>query len=319
MHDSHITPKIVDYDIDKVKLVRFSHYESWEDNYGSYETIASAIKEFENEPNGALLLPESDLRQGLLGWPSKKISSSSSVESRFGTRPFKQLQAGHRAIEFTLLDTKGVSVSLASLLDTKPVVLTSAQNSCPHFQSTISAMNDIVRRCGHVAHFICVNTMQPFPAHPDPSPETGKVWETRFSRETGPQPVSYQARLNLACQVQKKLPNWTVLVDDIPSTDRDRTNPWWSTYGPASRATYVIDRCGLIFTSQLWFDEGVISDELHKLPNLDWESEVVDNRGSSFLGQISESIKKRTPSFSKGQQTFQRTDSEISAGSMTPI
>lgn len=67
------------------------------------------------------------------------------------------------------------------------------------------------------------------------------------------QPYTYDERVAAA---QEMLPlvegNQLILVDDlIPG---ERNNPVWCTYGPCPNCSYLIDRDGIIHTTQAWFD-----------------------------------------------------------------
>mmetsp|Transcript_27454 Transcript_27454/g.35992 ORF Transcript_27454/g.35992 Transcript_27454/m.35992 type:complete len:331 (-) Transcript_27454:381-1373(-) len=301
-HESFLAPQIIKRDEESVDILeRFAHYDIYENRFGSTETVVNEIDEISQEEPCALLLPQSKLQQGMLSWPQKEFSDKLCVEAKFGAKVYKSLVAGHRAIDFNLLDTKGNAVTLSSLLKTKPVLLTSGQISCPHFQQSVSAMNEFGRRYGPAVHLVCVSSMQPFPAHPDSSYISGKAWETTHTQLCGAQPRNYEDRVNLANKVKKQLAGWTVLVDDLPNTRTSKpdlgehlVNPYWSTYGPAERATYLIDQSGLIAASQLWFNEESMGEEIQKLCSVDIPS--VGER--SFLSRVGEAIKNRTASSS---------------------
>ena len=65
------------------------------------------------------------------------------------------------------------------------------------------------------------------------------------------QPATAEARLGEARFIAQKLPGWTVVADDLAP---QRVNPFWSTYGPAPRAAWLIDVSGKIVHSQLWWE-----------------------------------------------------------------
>ena len=66
---------------------------------------------------GPPLLPETQLTGGCFNWPEEEFTPGS--HPTVGT----YLNAGDRAIEFTLKDVAGVTHSLSSLLDSRPVLL----------------------------------------------------------------------------------------------------------------------------------------------------------------------------------------------------
>ena len=89
-----------------------------------------------------------------------------------------------------------------------------------------------------------------------------KEHEARVSEETGgllfeANVAKAELKLNArdaeleAKFLAEKLPSWTVVADDLSP---DRVNPFWSTYGPAPRAAYLVDVSGKIVHSQLWWE-----------------------------------------------------------------
>ena len=196
----------------------------------------------------SVLRDESELATKLFGWPDTALSPSNCVVAKFGTEPYMQLGAGTAAIDFTLSSFR-LRDALASGV---PVMVTSGARSCPHCLAFSVEMETFAAEYAGKCVFVCVAIMQPHPSAPEVCFETGKVWSMPGSISEGvSQPSTVEARAAEAKFLAEKLPSWTVVADDLSP---DRVNPFWSTYGPAPRAAYLVDVSGKIVHSQLWWE-----------------------------------------------------------------
>ena len=130
------------------------------------------------------------------------------------------------------------------------------------------ALNDLAaeafdagRTYSDVVHFVHIYVVEPHPEFPDPSPYTGVVWESWYSR---PQPRTYEGRVALAMElVPDILGNQILLIDEL--TPKTRDNPLWCTYGPAPNSAYLISRDGRLVAIQDWVDVAAMKKEINKL------------------------------------------------------
>lgn len=196
----------------------------------------------------SVLRDEQELATKLFGWPDEKLSPSNCCVAKFGHEPHMQLNAGDAAVDFSL-GTFRLRDALASGL---PVMVTGGARSCPHCVAFAADMEAFAREYAGKCVFVCVAVMQPHPAAPEICFETGEVWAMPGSLSAGVgQPATVEARAAEVEFLAAKLPSWTCVADDLAP---DRVNPFWSTYGPAPRAGYLIDVSGRIAHSQLWWE-----------------------------------------------------------------
>mmetsp|Transcript_1725 Transcript_1725/g.2285 ORF Transcript_1725/g.2285 Transcript_1725/m.2285 type:complete len:335 (+) Transcript_1725:186-1190(+) len=224
----------------------------------------------------SVLRPESKLKEKLFNWPDSNFSNENCVLAKFGFEPYKQMEAGDAAIEFNLVkissslklenfDTiKNNRQRLSDLLKKgRPVLLCAVATSCPACMAFSSEMESFARDYPQI---LCVGitVMQPHPEAPEKSFENGTIWEMSYSRGVS-QPRTLEGRIEIAQIIQRKLPSWLILADDLPSIHEEeedairreketKINPFWSTYGPAPRCAYLLDDSGLIVHSQLWWN-----------------------------------------------------------------
>jgi len=100
-------------------------------------------------------------------------------------------------------------------------------------------------------HFVHIYCIEPHPRAPDPSPYTGRPWESTFS--TRPQTGTYNDRLELARETEALIDETQLmLVDDL--TPGERNNPVWCTYGSCPNCAYLFRRDATVEAAQLWFD-----------------------------------------------------------------
>jgi len=198
----------------------------------------------------SVLKPESELRSKLFDWPDVAFSEANCVASMFKAEPFKQLTAGDFGVDFTLADGHGTNHRLSNLLREKPVIIASVTLSCPHCSAHASAMANFAESYSQF-HCVAVYVPQPHPERPETSFENGKIWEMPYSKGVK-QERSLEERRASVLILQKELGSrWLVLADDLRAT---RVNPFWSTYGPAPRCSYLLDTSGLICHAQLWWE-----------------------------------------------------------------
>ena len=196
------------------------------------------------------LRPSEDLEEKLFGWPEDDFSPDNCVTAKFAVEPYKQKSAGEFAVDFALPKVGGGIVCLKNLLSEKPVLVTSVALSCPHCMAWSGAMKSFAEAHPEI-HCVAVAVMQPHPQAPEKSFENGKVWDMMYSNGVQ-QHRTVADRMKFSANViQKELGDqWTVLADDLDS----KMNPYWSTYGPAPRAGYIIHTTGLIVYSMLWWE-----------------------------------------------------------------
>lgn len=167
------------------------------------------------------------------------------AEPRFGGP-----EAGERAPNLRIRDTRGRELELESLWKERPVVLVTGSYSCPVYRSRGPALQRLSERYGSRAKFIVLYTVE---AHPvgSPSPYTGREWVTEENRRQGilvRQPGTFEERARLAteCQAALRL-EMPFLVDGMD-------NAAWEKYGSAPNACYLISSKGRVRLRQDWFD-----------------------------------------------------------------
>lgn len=202
-------------------------------------------------PNSALR-PESELASGLFGWPKEALSPTNCVKAKWGTEPYMQARAGSDAVDFTLATSDNTPFNLKKALALgRPVMVATGARSCPHCLAYSAEMEAVAAAYAGKVTFVCVAIMQPHPAAPSVCFETGEVWEMPAGISEGiAQPATVADRAKEAEWLAAKLPSWTCVADDLG----DRPNCFWSTYGPAPRAAWLIDASGKIAHSQLWWE-----------------------------------------------------------------
>jgi hypothetical protein len=188
------------------------------------------------------LWPPSALKTGCFDWPRRDFNKSRHAD--VGAK----IQAGERAVDFTLKDTRGKDVRLADLLERKPVLLVQGSWTCPRFQEERAGLEETLKRFRNDLEIVIVYNIEAHPAGNDPGPYKGRPNAKDFSDRK--QPRTYEERLRNARDVARDtaIP---VLVDTL---DQDGSNPVWCTYGTCASCSWLIRQDGMVEAQHEWHD-----------------------------------------------------------------
>lgn len=172
-------------------------------------------------------------------------------------------KVGDSAPDFVLQNLEGETVSLASLIGEKPIVLQLGSHTCPIYRYRRFGMRQLHEKYKDDAHFILVYTLE---AHPvgSVSPYSDKEWVSLWNRIPGvliPQHESYEERAsqaNNSKQSLEKYYQYQYLVDTID-------NQVWTDYGSAASPAYVIDLSGKVALRQAWVNPQEIDRTLQSI------------------------------------------------------
>ncbi len=153
------------------------------------------------------------------------------------------LTIGETAVDFTLKDVDGNTVSLRSLLSEKPVVMVFGSFTWSPFRQRCAATDTLAKEYGGQVHFITIYTKE---AHAIDAERAG---HSSYDEEGNPiyEPRTYDERIELARQ--------TVAAEGIivPVLIDEMDNAVWLTYGPAPNIAYLIGTNGKIVKKQGWY------------------------------------------------------------------
>ncbi len=159
-----------------------------------------------------------------------------------------RLNAGDRAVDFTLTDVDGRRHTLSQLLKTSPVLLVQGSWTCPRFQDRRGGIDELVREFEGQVQVVVVYNIEAHPPRGVPSPYKGRPRPKEFSDRD--QPTTLQGRVDNARAIADHS-EALVLVDHLGD---GRSNPVWCTYGTCPSCSWLIDTAGDIVADHDWHD-----------------------------------------------------------------
>jgi hypothetical protein len=114
-----------------------------------------------SQTTAELLHPESALTHNCFNFPSSSFHRKNNIKATYGASPHAAggLEVGDKAYDFTLSTLNDESVTLSTLISTKPVLLVWGMFTCPAFQGLPS---DRFQKCSYtvpICVLICVYYM----------------------------------------------------------------------------------------------------------------------------------------------------------------
>ncbi len=209
------------------------------------------------------------LRTGLEGGCFDRPSRDFSLDNHAEVEVF--LRAGEAAVDFTLPDLSGKDVHLATLLETKPVVVFTGSYTCPVYRRNRKKIDELAQRMGDRVHVVVVYGPE---AHPktDNSPYRGDNWAMPDKFSDVDLATSFEERVEHAKQVGRS-PGVIEVVEPLD-------NPFWCTYGTAPNAAYLIGQDGQLHAVHDWFDAPTLVGSIEALTG-----EAAPRRGKSKGGK----------------------------------